>query len=238
MCARCGLVEGSHAAGLPELEEDVLDDLFRLVRIPEDPQHKTVDPRCHAVVELRERRRVTAARRLQLGLERVGPRASETPPLSDEVCFDLYAASRAVTNAYRPMLSKLGLTYPQFLVLIVLWDEGTRTVRELADVLRLYHGTLTPLLRRMEAGGLVTRRRANADERFVEIALTASGDRLRVHATKIHCDMKGLLGLDDAQFAALQTTLRELTASVSGRRLTRYPLGVLWDNEQPREAAF
>jgi DNA-binding MarR family transcriptional regulator len=155
-----------------------------------------------------------------LGLERVGPRASETPPLSDQVCFDPYAASRAVTNAYRPMLSKLGLTYPQFLVLIVLWDEGTRTVRELADVLRLYHGTLTPLLRRMEAGGLVTRRRANADERFVEIALTASGDRLRVHATKIHCDMKGLLGLDDAQFAALRTTLRELTASVSGRRLT------------------
>jgi DNA-binding MarR family transcriptional regulator len=73
------------------------------------------------------------------------------------VCFDPYAASRAVTNAYRPMLSKLGLTYPQFLVLIVLWDEGTRTVRELADVLRLDHRTLTGLLRRLEAGGLVTR---------------------------------------------------------------------------------
>lgn len=140
---------------------------------------------------------------------------TETPPLSDQVCFDLYAASRAVTNAYRPVLGKLGLTYPQFLVLIVLWDEGTRTVRELADVLRLDHGTLTPLLRRMEASGFITRRRANTDERFVEIALTPSGDALRIHATQIHCDMKEALGLDAAQFAALQTTLRELTASVT-----------------------
>lgn len=140
---------------------------------------------------------------------------TRTPPLDDQLCFDLYAASRAVTNAYRPVLSKLGLTYPQFLVLIVLWDGDTRTVRELADALRLDHGTLTPLLRRMEASGLVTRRRASGDERFVEIALTSSGDALRIHATKIHRDMKEALGLDAAQIAALQTTLRELSASVS-----------------------
>lgn len=147
-----------------------------------------------------------------------------TPPLSEQLCFDLYAASRAVTNAYRPMLNELGLTYPQYLVMVVLWDEGTRTVRELADVLRLDHGTLTPLLRRMEAGGMITRRRANDDERFVEIALTASGNALRVHATKIHCDMTQALGLDPAQFADLQETLRTLTTNVtqwSGLRRTR-----------------
>ena len=138
-----------------------------------------------------------------------------TPPLSAQLCFDLYAASRAVTNAYRPVLSALGLTYTQYLVLVVLWDEDTRTVRELADVLRLDHGTLTPLLRRMESSGLITRRRANADERFVEIALTARGDALRTHAGRIHCDMTAALGLDPAQFAALQATLRELAARVT-----------------------
>jgi MarR family transcriptional regulator, organic hydroperoxide resistance regulator len=141
---------------------------------------------------------------------------THTPPLSEQVCFDLYAASRAVTNAYRPVLSELGLTYPQFLVLIVLWEQGSGTVKELVDVLRLDHGTLTPLLRRMEANGLITRRRAVTDERFVEVALTRRGDELRVHATKIHCDMTEAMGLDAAQVAALQATLRQLTASVSG----------------------
>jgi DNA-binding MarR family transcriptional regulator len=137
------------------------------------------------------------------------------PPLSAQVCFDLYAASRAVTNAYRPVLSELGLTYPQFLVLIVLWEHGTRTVRELADVLRLDHGTLTPLLRRMEGNGLITRRRAPTDERFVEVTLTGRGDQLRVHGPRIHCDMTEAMGLDPAQVTALQETLRTVTASVT-----------------------
>ncbi|TFD88103.1 MarR family transcriptional regulator [Cryobacterium lactosi] len=141
--------------------------------------------------------------------------APRTPPLSDQLCFDLYAASRAVTNAYRPVLADLGLTYPQYLVLVVLWDEGTRTVRELADTLRLDHGTLTPLLRRMESNGLLTRRRNRADERFVEIALTPTGDELRSHATKIHCDMTAALGLNPEEFSALQATLRILTERVS-----------------------
>ena len=140
---------------------------------------------------------------------------STTPPLSEQLCFDLYAASRAVTNAYRPVLRELGLTYPQFLVLLVLWDEGPCPVRDLAERLKLDHGTLTPLLRRMEVNGIVTRRRALTDERFVEIALTPQGDALRVHATKIHCDMVTALGLDPAQFETLQATLRDLTKNVS-----------------------
>lgn len=140
---------------------------------------------------------------------------TDTPPLSDQVCFDLYAASRAVTNAYRPVLSELGLTYPQFLVLIVLWERDPCTVKELADALRLDHGTLTPLLRRMESKALLTRRRASSDERFVEVALAPSGDALRVHATRIHCDMKAALGMDDTEFAALQSTLRGLTANLA-----------------------
>ena len=139
----------------------------------------------------------------------------ETPPLVDQLCFDLYAASRAVTAAYRPALSELGLTYPQYLVLIVLWEREGRTVRDIADALRLDHGTLTPLLRRMESAGLVARRRDHDDERFVVISLTAKGNDLRTHATRIQCDMKKALALDEQEFADLQRTLRTITARVS-----------------------
>lgn len=139
----------------------------------------------------------------------------DAPPLEEQLCFDLYAASRAVTNAYRPALTELGLTYPQYLAMLVLWAEGASTVRELADALLLDHGTLTPMLRRMETGGFVERRRDHTDERFVVISLTAKGDDLRRYASKIHCDMKDALGLDESQFAGLQATLRVLTSRVS-----------------------
>lgn len=139
----------------------------------------------------------------------------ETPPLGDQLCFDLYAASRAVTAAYRPALAELGLTYPQYLVLIVLWERRSCTVREIADTLRLDHGTLTPLLRRMERNGIVERHRDHADERFVVVSLTEKGDALRTHANRIQCDMKEALALDEEEFAALQLTLRTLTARVS-----------------------
>lgn len=140
---------------------------------------------------------------------------SDTPPLGDQLCFDLYAASRAVTNAYRPALSELGLTYPQYLVMLVLWEHGVSTVRHIADDLRLDHGTLTPLLRRMETNGLITRRRSETDERYVQIGLTEGGDALRVHATRIHCDMKAALGLEESEFTHLQDTLRILTSRVA-----------------------
>ncbi|WP_282580243.1 MarR family transcriptional regulator [Nocardioides sp. InS609-2] len=139
----------------------------------------------------------------------------DAPPLSEQLCFDLYAASRAVTSAYRPVLRDLGLTYPQYLVLIVLWERDTCTVRELADALRLDHGTLTPLLGRMEVNGFIARRRDHADERFVEISLTTKGDAMRTHATKIQCDMKDAMALDALEFSKLQATLQTLTANVS-----------------------
>lgn len=138
-----------------------------------------------------------------------------TPPLVDQLCFDLYAASRAVTAAYRPVLAELGLTYPQYLVLIVLWERDSCTVRDIADALRLDHGTLTPLLRRMERNGLVARHRDHDDERFVVVSLTDKGSALRRHATRIHCDMKDALALDEQDFTALQLTLRTLTSRVS-----------------------
>jgi len=139
----------------------------------------------------------------------------ETPPLADQLCFDLYAASRAITAAYRPALAGLGLTYPQYLVLIVLWEQENCSVREIADKLRLDYGTLTPLLRRMEVGGFVARHRDHSDERYVVVSLTAKGDELRRHAAGIHCDMKAALALNEQEFVALQDTLQSLTARVS-----------------------
>ncbi|EON25625.1 transcriptional regulator, MarR family [Nocardioides sp. CF8] len=140
----------------------------------------------------------------------------EAPPLADQLCFDLYAASRAVTAAYRPTLAALGLTYPQYLVLIVLWERDSCTVREIADRLRLDHGTLTPLLRRMEFGGLIARHRDHTDERFVVVSLSSKGDELRRHGDRIQCDMKAAMGLSEQEFTDLQVTLRALTARVSG----------------------
>ena len=139
----------------------------------------------------------------------------QAPPLAEQLCFDLYAASRAVTAAYRPALTELGITYPQYLVLIALWEHESLTVRDLGEQLRLDHGTLTPLLKRMESSGLVERRRDNADERFVVVSLADRGESLRQHAEQIQCDMKDQLGLDPQAFEDLQATLRLLTARVS-----------------------
>ncbi len=139
----------------------------------------------------------------------------QAPPLAEQLCFDLYAASRAVTAAYRPALTELGITYPQYLVLIALWEHASLTVRELGEQLRLDHGTLTPLLKRMESAGLVERRRDNADERFVVVSLAARGESLRQHAERIQCDMKDKLGLAAQEFEDLQATLRLLTSRVS-----------------------
>ncbi len=105
--------------------------------------------------------------------------------LDDQLCFALYAASRAMTSRYRPGLDALGLTYPQYLVMIVLWDEGPVTVGTLGRRLRLDSGTVSPLLKRLEASGLISRTRRRDDERSVEIRSTPAGDALRERATAV-----------------------------------------------------
>ena len=99
--------------------------------------------------------------------------------LDDQLCFALYAASRAVTARYRPMLDELGLTYPQYLVMMLLWETDHQTVGQLGSRLALDSGTLSPLLKRLTAAGLVTRHRRVEDERSVSIALTDEGRALR-----------------------------------------------------------
>ena len=99
--------------------------------------------------------------------------------LDDQLCFALYAASRAVTARYRPMLDEIGLTYPQYLVMMLLWESDHQTVGQLGSRLALDSGTLSPLLKRLTAAGLVTRHRRVEDERSVSIALTDEGRALQ-----------------------------------------------------------
>jgi MarR family transcriptional regulator, organic hydroperoxide resistance regulator len=105
--------------------------------------------------------------------------------LDNQICFLLYAASRAVTQLYQPLLAPLGLTYPQYLVMLVLWEEERATVKRLCARLQLDSGTLTPLLTRLQKNGLVRRQRAEADARVVDVELTAAGKKLKVKARKV-----------------------------------------------------
>ncbi|MFC5449262.1 MarR family winged helix-turn-helix transcriptional regulator [Paenibacillus aestuarii] len=105
--------------------------------------------------------------------------------LEDMLCFTVYATSRELTRIYRPVLEKFGLTYPQYLVMVVLWETGTSTVTELGDRLLLDSGTLTPLLKRLQESGLVIRKRSIADERKVEIGLTDKGASLREQMSQV-----------------------------------------------------
>ena len=136
---------------------------------------------------------------------------TRTAALDELVCFDLYAASRAVTACYRPVLAELGLTYPQYLVVRVLGDGGPRPVSALASDLHLDHGTLTPLLRRLEQAGLLTRTRSNRDERVVEIALTDAGRSLTHRFSDLDCRIRDAMGLDAEGARELQARLRALT---------------------------
>lgn len=135
---------------------------------------------------------------------------SGAPLLDEQLCFALYAAQRAVTAAYRPLLDELGLTYPQYLVLLVLWERGETTVKDLAGALRLDYGTVSPLLKRLEAAGLVRRERSARDERSVLVACTGRGEELRERAARVPGALLTTTGLDQAEVARLREELWRL----------------------------
>ncbi|MBQ0919181.1 MarR family transcriptional regulator [Hydrogenophaga aromaticivorans] len=136
--------------------------------------------------------------------------------LDNQLCFALYSASLAMTKLYKPLLDELGLTYPQYLALLVLWEQDGVAVSELGERLYLDSGTLTPLLKRMETAGLVTRLRDATDERRVLIRLTADGRKLKTRAQRIpgcvlqasQCDVAEALALTHQ----VQTLRNRLTA--------------------------
>ncbi|MBC7545675.1 MAG: MarR family transcriptional regulator [Candidatus Sericytochromatia bacterium] len=135
--------------------------------------------------------------------------------LDNQLCFALYAASRAVTQAYQPLLAPLGVTYPQYLVLLVLWEERQASVKRLGERLHLDSGTLTPLLRRMAARGLITRERSRVDERVVEIGLTETGEQLQEAAQGVVTQLICLLGENINAIAALRDALKTMTSQVA-----------------------
>ncbi|MEN6539053.1 MAG: MarR family transcriptional regulator [Mizugakiibacter sp.] len=149
------------------------------------------------------------------------PAAAMPSPLhlDQQLCFALYNASRAMTAAYRPLLEPLGLTYPQYIAMLALWQRDHVSVGELGEALLLDSGTLTPLLKRLEQAGLVSRRRRRSDEREVEIALTAAGRALRRRAAGIPERMLCRTGMAPADFIRLRDALGALAARLSPRPL-------------------
>ncbi|MEU9476489.1 MarR family transcriptional regulator [Streptomyces sp. NPDC048191] len=135
--------------------------------------------------------------------------------LQDQLCFALYAASRAVTTRYRPLLDELGLTYPQYLVMLVLWEQGSVSVRELGTALQLESSTLSPLLKRLEAGGLIRRERRAEDERSVAVRLTPAGADLQEKARAVPLAIGEAMGLTPEQDATAKHLLRLLTENVT-----------------------
>lgn len=149
-----------------------------------------------------------------------------TPPpttdwlrLDQQICFSLNAASRAFGGVYRVILKDLGLTYPQYLVMLVLWEHGDLPVKKLGEHLRLDSGTLSPLLKRLESAGLVRRERSARDERSVEVRLTEEGVALRERALEVPRRIAAATTFDMDEIRELRARLDELTTALDSAQL-------------------
>ena len=133
--------------------------------------------------------------------------------LDRQVCFALAAASRSVIGIYRPVLEPLGLTHPQYLVMLALWERSPRTVSDIGAALHLEPATLSPLLKRLEAAGLLTRARSTSDERALAVTLTEAGVALRAQAEAVPGKVVQRLGLPVAQLERVRDELTALIAA-------------------------
>ncbi|MFF2776514.1 MarR family winged helix-turn-helix transcriptional regulator [Streptomyces sp. NPDC058052] len=136
--------------------------------------------------------------------------------LDRQICFSLHAAARAFNGVYREALKELGITYPQYLVMLVLWEHGELPVKGIGERLRLDSGTLSPLLKRLEAAGYVERRRSAEDERSVTARVTPAGAGLRERALGVPRRIAAATGLDLADIADLRDRLGTLAARLDG----------------------
>lgn len=143
------------------------------------------------------------------------PNAASALLLDQQLCFALYSANLAMHKVYRPLLNELGLTYPQYLVLLVLWEQDAQTVSAIGERLFLDSATLTPLLKRLEAAGLLTRTRAAEDERQVIIALTAEGRQLRQRAQSIPQAVFCVAGCTAGEVRTIKAELEKLRDSLA-----------------------
>ncbi|WP_436845774.1 MarR family winged helix-turn-helix transcriptional regulator [Streptomyces tibetensis] len=145
--------------------------------------------------------------------------------LDQQICFSLHAASRAFNGVYRQILKDLGLTYPQYLVMLVLWEHDELPVKKLGEHLRLDSGTLSPLLKRLEAAGLVRRERSARDERSVEVRLTEEGVALRARALQVPRRIASSTGFGPEEVRALRARIDELTTALDAAAALAEPQG-------------
>ena len=142
--------------------------------------------------------------------------ADQSLRLENQFCFALYSTSLAMTKIYKPILDAIHLTYPQYLVMLVLWEEDGLTVSEIGERLFLDSGTLTPLLKRLEATGLLVRLRDTEDERRVRIKLTAAGNSLRVKATEIPSCISDMTGYSLSELLFLSQNIKSFRQRLTG----------------------
>ncbi|WRZ92577.1 MarR family transcriptional regulator [Streptomyces sp. NBC_01007] len=151
------------------------------------------------------------------------PAAGDFLRLDEQICFSLNAASRAFGGVYRVLLKDLGLTYPQYLVMLVLWERGELPVKKVGEHLRLDSGTLSPLLKRLETAGLVRRERSVRDERSVQVGLTEEGAALRERALSVPRRIAAATGADLEEIRELRARLDRLTAALDEAALSEAP---------------
>lgn len=138
---------------------------------------------------------------------------SEDLKLSNQLCFPLYALSKEIINQYRPFLEVLDLTYPQYLVMLVLWENDGLTVGQIGEKVHLDSGTLTPLLKRLEIKGIIQRNRSKNDERVVLISLTDYGKKLKTNACEIPQKMHQKIDLTDQEIELLKNIINKIKQS-------------------------
>jgi MarR family transcriptional regulator, organic hydroperoxide resistance regulator len=139
--------------------------------------------------------------------------------LENQICFKIYTAEREITKLYRGLLEEIGVTYPQYLALLVLWEDGTVSVKELGRKLFLDSGTLTPMLKRMEANGLVERHRSVEDERSVVISLTQKGEAMKEKAACVPTRLLERLEMDGEELESLDQTLTTILGRLQGKKV-------------------
>jgi len=136
--------------------------------------------------------------------------------LKNQLCFPLYACAKEIVRAYQPFLDKLDLTYTQYIVMMVLWEHKQMNVKSLGEYLYLDSGTLTPLLRKMEAKGYLSRERSKTDERTVIITITKQGEELHQKASDVPLKMAELINMTDEEFATMYKLLYKLLERLTG----------------------
>jgi len=143
--------------------------------------------------------------------------ADDPLKLENQLCFAIVTAARNVVAIYRPVLEPMGLTHPQYLVLLALWERDPQSLGELADQLAVEPATLSPVVKRLEAQGRVTRTRRRDDERVLDITLTPQGRELRDEARRVPEQIMARVGMDAAQVAAVRDGLAPFAATATGR---------------------